>query len=140
MSFTDMAATNAMFEAHFIGDGSRPIVTEMRDGFATTRLETDARHMRPGNMISGPTQMSLADTVAYVCVFTKLGITPMAVTTSLNMHFLRPCIGPGVRAEGTMVRIGKTLAVVDVRVFGDGHDDPASVATVTYALPKGEQA
>lgn len=92
-----------------------------------------------GNMVSGPTHMSLADTVAYVCVFTKLGITPMAVTSSLNMHFLRPCIGPGIRAEGTMVRIGKTLAVVDVRIFGDGHDDPASVATVTYALPKPTQ-
>jgi uncharacterized protein (TIGR00369 family) len=140
MSFTDIEATNAMFEAYFRDDGPRHIVTEMRDGFAVTRLETDSRHMRPGNMINGPTQMSLADTVAYVCVFTKLGITPMAVTSSLNMHFLRPCIGPGMRAEGSMVRIGKSLAVIDVRIFGDGHDDPASIATVTYALPKPEQA
>lgn len=140
MSFTDIEATNAMFEAYFADDGPRHIVTEMRDGFAVTRMDTDARHMRPGNMINGPTQMSLADTVAYVCVFTKLGITPMAVTSSLNMHFLRPCIGPGMRAEGSMVRIGKTLAVIDVRIFGDGHDDPASIATVTYALPKATQA
>lgn len=139
MSFTDIEATNAMFEAHFAGDGPRHIVTEMRDGFAVTRMDTDARHMRPGNMINGPTQMSLADTVAYVCVFTKLGITPMAVTSSLNMHFLRPCIGPGLRAEGLMVRIGQTLAVIDVRIFGEGHDDPASIATVTYALPKSAQ-
>ena len=136
MSFTDIAATNAMFGAHLTGEGTRPIVTEMRDGFAVTRLETNSAHMRPGNMISGPTQMSLADTVAYVCVFTKLGITPMAVTSSLNINFLRPCIGPGMRAEAQMVRIGKTLAVMDVRIFGDGHEDPASVATVTYALPK----
>ena len=136
MSFTDLIATNAMFEAHFSGDGNRPIVVEMADGFAVSRLETDARHMRPGNMVKGPTQMSLADTVAYVCVFTKLGITPMAVTSSLNINFLRPCIGPGIRAEGTMVRLGKTLAVIDVRIFGDGHDEPASMATVTYALPK----
>jgi len=136
MSFTDIAATNAMFEAHFAGEGARPIVTEMRDGFAVSRLETDKRHMRPGNMVSGPTQMSLADTVAYVCVFTKIGITPMAVTSSLNMHFLRPCLGPGIRAEGTVVRMGKTLAVIDVSIFGEGHEAPASIATVTYALPK----
>lgn len=140
MSFTDIEATNAMFEAHFAGDGPRPIVKEMRDGFAVTHMDTDARHMRPGNMINGPTQMSLADTVAYVCVFTKLGITPMAVTSSLNMHFLRPCIGPAMRAEGSMVRIGQTLAVIEVRIFGEGHDDPASIATVTYALPKSVQA
>ena len=138
MSFTDVAATNAMFEEYFSGYGGRPTITEMRDGFAATRLETDGRHLRPGNMVSGPTQMSLADTVAYVCVFTKLGITPMVVTSSLNMHFLRPCIGPSVRAEGTMVRIGKTLAVIDVKIFGEGHVDPAAVGTVTYALPKPE--
>jgi len=60
------------------------------------------------------------------------------VTSSLNMHFLRPCIGPSVRAEGTMVRIGKTLAVIDVKIFGEGHVDPAAVGTVTYALPKPE--
>ncbi len=112
MSFTDIAATNAMFEKHFPSDDDRPKIIEMQDGFAVTLLRTDQRHMRPGNMVSGPTQMALADTVAYVCVFTKLGITPMAVTSSLNMHFLRPCIGPAVRAEGTMVRIGKTLAVI----------------------------
>lgn len=140
MSFTDIAATNAMFREYFNGKGPLHEVVEMRDGFAATELKTDTQHMRPGNMVNGPTQMSLADTAAYVCVFTKLGITPMAVTSSLNMHFLRPCIGPGVRAEGTMVRIGKTLAVVDVRIFGDGHDDPSSVATVTYALPKPEKA
>ena len=136
MSFTDIAATNAMFTEHFKGQERIHEVTEMRDGFAAIRLETDNRHMRPGDMVSGPTQMNLADTVAYVCVFTKLGITPMAVTSSLNIHFLRPCIGPGVRAEASLVRIGKTLAVMDVRIFGDGHKDPASVATVTYALPK----
>lgn len=136
MSFTDIKATNEMFEALFPQNTVRPIVTEMRDGFTSVSLATNAQHMRPGNMVSGPTQMSLADTVAYVCIFTKIGITPMAVTTSLNMHFLRPCMGPAIRAEGKMIRIGKSLAVVDVQIFGEGHDEPSSVATVTYALPK----
>ena len=136
MSFTDIAATNAMFEAFFQGNPVRPIVTEMRDGFAAINLMTDAQHIRPGNMVSGPTQMSLADTVAYVCIFTKIGIEPMAVTSNLNMHFLRPCIGPNVRAEGKMVRISQSSAVIDVRIFGEGHDEPSSISTVAYALPK----
>lgn len=140
MSFTDIAATNAMFREYFGGDTPLHDVTEMRDGFAAIRLDTEDRHMRPGNMVSGPTQMTLADTVAYVCVFTKLGITPMAVTSSLNMHFLRPCIGPGVRAEGTLVRIGKSLAVINVSIFGEGPSDPSAVATVTYALPRGAKS
>ena len=86
--------------------------------------------------MSGPTQMALADTVAYVVVFTKLGITPMAVTSNLNMHFLRPCLGPLVRAEGTLLRIGKTSATIEVRIFGEGHSEPSSFSTVAYALPK----
>jgi len=136
MAFTDIDATNAMFRDFFSDNDGVFEVTQMTDGFAALRMETDTRHMRPGNMVNGPTQMHLADSVAYVCVFTKLGITPMAVTSSLNMHFLRPCIGPAVKAEGKMVRIGKTLAVIEVQIFGEGHEDPASVATVTYALPK----
>jgi uncharacterized protein (TIGR00369 family) len=136
MSFTDIAATNAMFDDYFGASDDRFKVTTMQDGFAAIELTTEKQHMRPGDMVNGPTQMHLTDSVAYVCVFTKLGITPMAVTSSLNIHFLRPCIGPNVRAEGTMVRIGQTLAVVDVRIFGEGHRDAAAAATVTYALPK----
>jgi uncharacterized protein (TIGR00369 family) len=134
--FTDIDAVNAMFETHFPDNETRAIVTEMRDGFAALKLKSDARHLRPGNMVSGPTQMALADTVAYVVVFTKLGITPMAVTSSLNMHFLRPCLGPLVRAEGTLLRIGKTSALIEVRIFGEGHSEPSSFSTVAYALPK----
>ncbi len=136
LPFTDIDAVNAMFASHFSGNDVRADVTIMRAGFAALELRSDARHMRPGNMISGPTQMSLADTVAYVCIFTKLGITPMAVTSNLNMHFLRPCVGPLVRAEGTLLRLGKTQAVIEARIFGEGHDDPSAFATVAYALPK----
>ena len=136
MAFTDIDATNAMFRDFFTEHESFFDVTEMRDGFARLHMVTGARHMRPGNMVNGPTQMHLADSVAYVCVFTKLGITPMAVTSSLNIHFLRPCLGPAVKAEGTMIRIGKSLAVIDVRIFGEGHEAPAAAATVTYALPR----
>lgn len=137
MLFTDLEMTNAFLREHFIGpEADRPKVVEMRDGFAAVELLTGAGHQRPGNMVSGPTQMALADTVAYICVFTQCGITPMAVTSSLNMSFLRPCIGPVVRAEATMARLGRTLAVTEVRIIGEGDNAPSAIATVTYALPK----
>lgn len=134
--FTDVDAVNEMFASHFSENDERMTITEMRDGFAALELNSDDRHLRPGNMVSGPTQMSLADTIAYVVVFTKLGITPMAVTSNLNIHFLRPCLGPRVRAEGRLLRMGKTSATIEVRVFGEGHTDPSSFSTVAYALPK----
>lgn len=135
----DPAAANAFLSHAFLGEGSdRPVVTIMQDGFSVIELDTDHRHARPGDMVSGPTQMALADTVAYLCIFTKIGITPMAVTSSLNINFLRPCIGPKVRAEGTLVKIGRTLAVIDVRIYGAGSAKPAGLATVTYSLPQAE--
>ena len=45
------------------------------------------RNTRPGGSVSGPTQMALVDHIAYAVLFTRLGITPMAVTSNLNINF-----------------------------------------------------
>lgn len=126
----------AFFEEAFPGATGRPVVTELGDGTAGVRLEITDAHRRPGNYVSGPTQMSLADTVTYAAIFTRLGITPMAVTTSLNMSFLRPLIADVVMAEAKLIKLGRTLAVAEVHIRGEGSASPASHAVVTYALPK----
>ena len=46
-------------------------------------------HLRPGGTISGPTMMELADFAMYVAVFSAIGPQPLAVTTNLNINFLR---------------------------------------------------
>ena len=43
----------------------------------------------PGGTISGPTMMELADFAMYVAVFSAIGPQPLAVTTNLNINFLR---------------------------------------------------
>lgn len=113
-------------------------VVEMAEGRALVRLETSEEHLRPGGFISGPTQMAVADNAAYMAVFTKLGITPMAVTSNLTMNFLRPCIGDGVEAEATVMKMGRSLVVIDVDVRVAGTDRTCSHAMVTYSLPKTE--
>lgn len=139
-SLVSVEAANAFMREAFAGDGTRPEVTRMAPGEATVRLEADSRHLRPGALISGPTQMSLADTVAYMVVFTQLGITPMAVTSSLNMSFLRGCRGSAVVADGRLLKLGRTLAVIEVTITAEGADAPASHAVVTYALPREDAA
>ena len=62
--------------------------------------------------------MSLADTVTYVAIFTRIGITPMTVTTSLNMTFLRPLIADVVIAKASLLTLGGTLAVAEVEIRG----------------------
>lgn len=111
-------------------------VEELEDGHARIQMAAGHTHLRPGGYISGPTQMAMADTAAYMVVMSKLGITPMAVTSNLNIHFLRPCIGEGIQAVGTLLRMGKRSAVVRVEVRAQGSDKQSSEVTVTYALPE----
>ena len=129
------AEANAFLKETFLGR-SNDVVLEMDEGRALVRLETGPEHMRPGGFISGPTQMAIADNAAYLAVFTKLGITPMAVTSNLTMNFLRPCIGDGVEAEATVMKMGRSLAVIDVDIRVAGTDKTCSHAVVTYSLPK----
>ncbi|MCU0733347.1 MAG: PaaI family thioesterase [Hyphomonas sp.] len=127
---------NAFMDAAFKGRGRQNQVILMEEGRAVIRLEADETHLRPGGYISGPTQMSLADSVAYMAIMTITGLEPMTVTSNLNINFLRPCIGPAVVADGRVMKIGQALAVIEVDIRIEGADKPASHAIVTYALPR----
>ena len=113
-----------------------PRITDLTDGYVVMEQNAHPSLMRPGGYISGPTQMQMADTAAYAVIFTKLGITPMAVTTHLSIDFLRPCIGDAAHATGRLVKIGKTSAVIDVEITAQPSGKLASKASVTYALPQ----
>ena len=125
----------AFFASAFEGDGG-PELIALGEGTATARLVVEPRHLRPGGYVSGPTQMTMADTVTYAAIFTRIGIAPMTVTTSLNMSFLRPLIAPVVLAEARLIKLGRTLAVAEVGIRAEGSGSPASHAVVTYALPR----
>ena len=107
----------------------------MEDGHAVIRLKAGPENLRPGGYISGPTQMTMADSVTYMAIFTKLGITPMTVTSNLNINFLRPCIGEAVIAEAKLMKLGRTLAVAEVEIRAEGSSKVASHAIVTYSIP-----
>lgn len=129
---------NAFLARAFPGRGHQNRVTLMETGRAVIRLEADETHLRPGNYISGPTQMSLADTAAYMAIMTVTGFEPMTVTSNLNINFLRPCIGSVVIAEGRLMKIGQALAIIEVDIRTEGAGKAASHAIVTYALPRKE--
>lgn len=127
---------NAFLDGAFKGRGRQNQVILMEEGRAILRLEADETHLRPGGYISGPTQMSLADSAAYMAIMTLTGLEPMTVTSNLNINFLRPCIGPVVLADGRIMKIGQALAVIEVDIRIEGADKPSSHAIVTYALPR----
>jgi len=112
-----------------------PRVTEVQPG--RVRMVTPYRDglLRPGGVISGPTLMSLADSAAYALVLAHIGDQLMAVTSQLNMSFLRGAQPGDIHAEAELLRLGRRLAVCDVRIWTEGPDRLAAQANVTYAIP-----
>lgn len=110
-------------------------VIEARPGFVRMVRTTASWDLRPGGLVSGPTQMGLVDSVGYCLVAAHFGPVEMAVTSALNMQFLRPC-RPGVlTADAVLLKLGRRLVNMDARIWTDDPNKPVAHATVTYALP-----
>lgn len=126
---------NTFYDSVFQGAGEQERVLEVRENYARVRQPVDPGNLRPGGYINGPTQMAIADSAAYVAIFTRIGITPMALTSNLNINFMRPCIGNAVIAEAEILKLGRTLAVIAVDIRAEGSDKLSSHAVVNYSLP-----
>ena len=110
-------------------------VVLLEEGRATFRLPYHADWLRPGGTISGPVLMGLADLALYAVVLSAVGRVELAVTTNLNINFLRKPAAVDVIAEARMLKLGKRLAVGEVELFSDGDPDMVAHVTATYSIP-----
>lgn len=104
-------------------------------GHARLLLEPDEDMVRPGGIVSGPVLMGLVDVAAWAAVLAHVGPVAMAVTHSLNMAFLRACAVAPVTADARLLRLGRRLATIDVRLWQENEDRLVAQSTVGYALP-----
>lgn len=105
-------------------------------GFARVRQRVGPDELRPGGTVSGPVMMATADTATYAAVLASIGPVPLAVTTDLSIHFMRkPAAGRDVLAEARLMKLGKRIAVAEVRVTSEGSDELVAHATVSYSIP-----
>ena len=104
-------------------------------GDIRVRRHFNEDQLRPGGTVSGPTMMELADFAMYVAVFSAVGPQPLAVTTNLNINFLRKPAGADLIADARLMKVGKRLAVGEVTIFSDGSSDPVAHVTSTYSIP-----
>jgi len=110
-------------------------ILEVWHGGARVRHEPPRNSTRPGGTLSGPTLMMLADVSMYVAILASVGWVPLAVTTNLNINFLRkPVPGPLI-GECRLIKLGKRLAVGEVGIRCEGADELVAHATSTYSIP-----
>jgi uncharacterized protein (TIGR00369 family) len=133
----DPAGVNAILMAAFpdTDPSLMALVQEAEPGRVLVMRPYGPGLLRPGNIISGPTLMTIADTGAYALVLAHIGDQKMAVTSSLVMNFLRGAAVGDIWAECRFLRLGRRIAVCDVHIWTESRERPAAQATVTYAIP-----
>lgn len=105
------------------------------EGAAVLRLVPDGQHLRPGGIVSGPTLMMLADAAAYAALLSVSEAAKMAVTSNLNVSFLRASPpGSAIVQDARVIKPGRRLSVI----VAEAKDEDGRVlahATMTYAMP-----
>ena len=121
------------------GSAAGNVIEEAWHGGCRVRRTFNPRSLRPGGTISGPTMMGLTDFSMYVAILASIGPVPLAVTTNLNINFLRKPAQRDLIAEVKLIKLGKRLAVGEVEIFSDGEEDMVAHATATYSIPSPER-
>ena len=112
------------------------VIEDFTDKSVIVRHQVREQDLRPGDTVSGPTMMALADTALYIALLREIGLVSLAVTTSLNFNFLRkPVADRDLLAECKLLKRGKSLAVGEVTINSEGDEAPVAHATGTYSIP-----
>ncbi|HVK77729.1 MAG TPA: PaaI family thioesterase [Kofleriaceae bacterium] len=107
-----------------LGEDTIDVVVPYRDDY-----------LRPGGTLSGPTLMTLADTAMYFLVLAQLGPIGLAVTTHLDINFLRKPPPADLHATARLLKLGKSLAIGEVHIrSADGT--LVAQSSVTYSIPQ----
>ena len=114
-------------------------VESVDDTTIRVRQKTEDRHLRPGGTVSGPTLMAMVDCGFYLLLLARLGPVALAVTTNLNINFMRKPEPGDLLGEGRLLKLGKALAVGDFTIWNEGQKDPVAHATITYSIPPARQ-
>ena len=111
------------------------VAEEICYGSARMRLRYRDYHVRAGGTMAGPSIMALADFAVFAALMGTVGPVQMAVTSSLNINFLRRPAAADMIGEARIVKTTNRLAFAEVELFTIGEDAPIAHVTSTYAIP-----
>ncbi|MGB5542692.1 MAG: PaaI family thioesterase, partial [Gammaproteobacteria bacterium] len=84
----------------------------------------------------GPVLMGVADAAIYVAILGELGLVALAVTTNLNINFLRkPSAERDILGKCKLIKLGRRLAIGEVLLYSEGDEEPVAHAVGTYSIP-----
>ncbi|MEW6633423.1 MAG: PaaI family thioesterase [Pseudomonadota bacterium] len=108
---------------------------EVFPGGCTVRLNADARHLRPGGTVSGPSLFTLADIGGYVCVLSHAGPDALSVTVNLDINFVRKAEAGPIDGHCRILKLGRSLMMFDIDIVAGPEGHTVAHATGTYSIP-----
>jgi uncharacterized protein (TIGR00369 family) len=108
-------------------------------GRAVVTLEANERHRNPMGTLHGGVLCDIADAAMGMAYASSLGEGETFTTLELKINFLKPIWNASLRAEGTVVRQGRTIGMVECTVK-DAKGDLVAKASSTCMTLRGEQA
>jgi uncharacterized protein (TIGR00369 family) len=112
------------------------VIEEVGDRCATVSHSVGPAQLRPGGTVSGPLLMAVADVAMYVAILATIGLVPLAVTTSLNINFLRkPSPRNPIVGVCKLIKVGRILVVGEVALYSDRNEEMVAHAVGTYSIP-----
>lgn len=108
------------------------VVRVWKDGI-TMEVEVRPELTNIFGTLHGGVTATLVDAAAGVALFGQLGGQRQITTVEMKLNYLNPAGNGKVRARSRIVKLGKTLAVLNVDVH-DAHNRAVATALVTYML------
>lgn len=112
-----------------------PKVTDISADVAVLEIPITDQITRMGNIVSGQTMATLADTAMVLACLGNLGEMEPIATVTLDTQFLRPGTGDMLRATATVTRKGRALIFTRcvLTTWPNGKD--VAHVTATFARP-----
>ncbi|TAM78352.1 PaaI family thioesterase [bacterium] len=109
-------------------------VRELAAGLCVMEAPFDELFLRPGDLVSGPIYMALADAAVWIALMTIIGPVRMAVTSEMTTNFLRGAVRRDVICTAHIVALHDGLAEATASCVDD-EGTLLTHHTATYSLP-----
>ncbi len=109
-------------------------VLEAADGAALVRLPFREVLLRPGDTVSGPALMGLADVAMWAALLSLTGGRDESVTSTMTVNFLRPLGANPVLAEARVLKRGRRMVFGEILMRREGAEEVSVHVTTTWTV------
>src|SRR5262245_2168009 len=114
-------------------------LVSIEKGVAVMTLEAEERHANPMGTLHGGILCDIADAAMGIAYASMLNEGESFTTLELKINFLKPIWKASLRAEGKVVRAGRTVGLVECTITNQKGDLVARASSTCMTL-RGEMA